>query len=366
MRLFLLLLSIFVLCSCGALQVLPLTIPAKPVYVVAGRDGAVGYGHTTISLVNRGNWQIMGNRNLTTSYIESGTHTASDIWLGLAGDTNEDKYIVSKISYDLAHQTDYITCMEPRAIHRYHDSLIVLCQDRGFVAVAMRIRMSDGKVLAQRELTTQWGDMFFDNSFLIGDEVVIQGGSHSAPADSPPELQVLDASTLAQKRLIPNQALVGIAEAIVQGDTVYILNTISDYSESAHLPFADIYTFHAGDAQFTPMPPVARAPQQGVIVDNTLYTLHNTWPAQKQLDMTKIFIYKTDLTTWQTTHWEYDYATWNHISDIAAIDGHIMLANYWREQPDDEGLYELNPQTGTLTQRVAIRGASLVIDTGAE
>jgi hypothetical protein len=256
--------------------------------------------------------------------------------------------------------------MEPRAIHRYHDSLIVLCQDRGFVAVAMRIRMSDGQVLAQRELTTQWGDMFFDNSFLIGDEVVVQGGSHNAPADSPPELQVLDASTLAQKRLIPNQALVGIAEAIVQGDTVYILNTISDYSAAANLPFADIYTFQAGDTQFSPMPPVARAPQQGVIVDNTLYTLHNTWPAQPELDTTKIFIYKTDLTTWQTTHWEYDYDTWNHISDIAAIDGHIMLANYWREQPSAEGLYELDPQTGTLTQRVAIRGASLVIDTDAE
>ncbi|MCX6015484.1 MAG: hypothetical protein NT020_07890, partial [Chloroflexales bacterium] len=271
-----LLICVFFLCSCGALQVLPITVPATPVYVIAGRDGAVGYGHTAISLVNRVNWQIMGNRNLSTSYIESGTHTPSDVWIGFAGDTNEDKYIVSKISYDLAHQTDYITCMEPRAIHRYQDSIIVLCQDRGFVTVAMRIRMSDGKVLAQRELTTHWGDMFFDNSFLIGDEVVVQGGSHTAPADSPPELQVLDATTLTQKRLIPNQALVGIAEALVHGDTVYILNTISDYSAEAHLPFADIYTFHAGDAQFMPMPPVARAPQQGVIVGNYLYTLHNT------------------------------------------------------------------------------------------
>jgi len=71
---FLILISLFVLCSCGALQVLPVTVPVKPVYVVAGRDGAVGYGHTTISLINRENWQTMGNRNLTTSYIESGTH----------------------------------------------------------------------------------------------------------------------------------------------------------------------------------------------------------------------------------------------------------------------------------------------------
>ncbi len=362
----LILLSLFVLCSCSALQMAPTYMPSQPLYVVAGLDGIPGSQNTHMALVDRTNLQVIGNRTFVATDIPSGIVDGKNVWLSFSGDIDNDKYIVSKISYDLAHQTDYITCMEPRAIHRYHDSLIVLCQDRGFVAVAMRIRMSDGKVLAQRELTTQWGDMFFDNSFLIGDEVVIQGGSHSAPADSPPELQVLDASTLAQKRLIPNQALIGIAEAIVQGDTVYILNTISDYSESAHLPFADIYTFHAGDTQFSPMPPVARAPQQGVIVGNTLYTLHNTWPAQKQLDMTKIFIYKTDLTTWQTTHWEYDYATWNHISDIAAIDGHIILANYWREQPDDEGLYELDTQTGTLTQRVAIRGASLVIDTGAE
>jgi hypothetical protein len=305
-------------CSCGALQIAPTYMPSQPIYVVAGLDGIPGSQNTHMALVDRTNLQVIGNRTFVATDIPSGTVDGKNVWLSFSGDIDNDKYIVSKISYDLAHQTDYITCMEPRAIHRYHDSLIVLCQDRGFVAVVMRIRMSDGTVLAQRELTTQWGDMFFDNSFLIGDEVVVQGGSHSAPADSPPELQVLDASTLAQKRLIPNQALVGIADAIVHGDTVYILNTISDYSESAHLPFADIYTFHAGDTQFTPMPLVARAPQQGVIVGNTLYTLHNTWPALKQPGTTKIFIYKTDLTTWQTTHWEYDYNTWNHISDIAA------------------------------------------------
>ena len=51
--------------------------------------------------------------------------------------------------------------------------------------------------------------------------------------------------------------------------------------------------------------------------------------------------------------------------DMAVVDGHIMLTRFWSDDPKDDGLYELNPNTGALTQRAAIAGASLIIDSVA-
>jgi hypothetical protein len=353
---------LWVLCSCGQLQVLPVVMPAKPFYVVAGEDGAVGgFGQTKISLVDRSNWQVMGNRNLATTYIEDGTHDGKNIWLGLSRDSNEDKYIVSKISYNLAEQHDYITCMEPYALQRYKDSLLVACQENGFVAVVMRIRLSDGKVMAQRELRTKWGDMFLENSMLVGDELLVQGSSHAAQNIVAFEIQVLSADTLEWQRNLDQKQTISLRDSLVANGTTYIFNGTSAFPQENFLPFADVYTYHEGDTHFTPLPLIARNPQHGAIVGDVLYTVHNCWPANVA-DNQKILIYKTNLVTGESTHWEYDYDTWNRIGDMAAIDGHIMITRFWAHDSRDDGLYELDTTTGTLIQRANIEGATLIID----
>ena len=146
MRTVLLCIYVCLLCSCGMIPQLPTTVPNQPLYVVAGRDGIEGYGHTHVTLVDGATFKVAGNRSVETTYIESGVYVDQAIWLGFAGNNNTDKFIVSKITNDLSFQTDYIPCMEPRSIHVYGDTLIVLCQDRGFVTVAMVISRRDGHV----------------------------------------------------------------------------------------------------------------------------------------------------------------------------------------------------------------------------
>ena len=365
MRTFLLCVCIYLLCGCGMIPQIPLTVPTHPVYIVAGRDGIEGYGHTHITLVDRSSFHVVGKRNVVTTYVESGVYANQSVWLGFAGNNNTDKYIVSKISNDLAFQTDYITCMEPRSIHVYRDTLLVLCQDRGFVTVAMVIAQSDGHVITSRDLTTEHGDMFFDMSFLIGDELIIQGGSHNASANFP-EFHVLDPTTLNLKRKIQVSQLIGITEAITHNNTVYLLNGASHIDEQEGRAVVDVYAYREGDTSFTPLAPIARAPQHGVIHDGYLYTIHNTWPFIPETETPVVTIYQTNLTTWEQTHWEYDYDTHDTSGDMAVIDGHIMLTRFWSDDSADDGLYELDPATGTLTQRASIPGASLIIDSVAE
>ena len=365
MRQFMLCVYVSILCSCGMIPQLPITVPPQPVYVVAGRDGIEGYGHTHVTLIDGSSFNVAGDRTVDTTYIETGIYTNKTLWLGFAGNNNTDKFIVSKITNDLAFQTDYITCMEPRSIHTYHATILVLCQDRGFVTVAMVIDQKDGHVITSRDLTTEQGDMFFDMSFLIGDELVIQGGSHNAAAIFP-EYHVLDPTTLELKRKIQVSQLIGITEAIIDNDTVYLLNGASHIDAQADKPVVDVYTYHEGDTSFTPLAPIARSPQHGVIHDGYLYTIHNTWPFTPETDTPIVTIYQTNLATWAQTHWEYDYTTHDTSGDMAVIDGHIMLTRFWSDDPKDDGLYELDPATGTLTQRASIPGASLIIDSVAQ
>jgi hypothetical protein len=344
---------------------IPLTVPTKPLYIVAGLDGIPDVSRTHITSIDRTNWNILGERRIVSTDIPSGLFLDNSIWLTFSGDINTDKYIVSHISADLAFQTDYITCMEPRAIHAYRDTLLVLCQDRGFVTVAMVISRSNGNVIASRDLTTEHGDMFFDMSFLIGDELVVEGGTFQEVAQRT-EFHVLDPTTLELKRKLSVNGEITFTEAITDNDTVYLLNGASHIDEQEGRAVVDVYTYRAGDTSFTPLAPIARAPQHGVIHDGYLYTIHNTWPFIPETETPVVTIYQTNLTTWEQTHWEYDYDTHDTSGDMAVIDGHIMLTRFWSDDSADDGLYELDPTTGALTQRASIPGASLIIDSVAQ
>ena len=361
MRYALFIAMLWVLCSCGVLQIAPTYMPAQPLYVVAGLNGIPGGQDTHMTLIDRNNWNLIGKRSFVATDIHSGFTDGKNIWLGFSGDIDQDKYIVSKISYNLAEQHDYITCREPYALQRYKDSLIVACQENGFVAVVMRIHLSDGKVMAQRELRTQWGDMFLENSMLVGDELLVQGSSHAAQNIVAFEIQVLAADTLEWQRNLDQKQTISMRDSIVANGITYIFNGTSAFPQENFLPFADVYTYKEGDTHFTPLPLIARNPQHGAIVGDVLYTVHNSWPANVA-DNQKIAIYKTNLVTGASTHWEYDYDTWNRIGDMAAIDGHIMITRFWAHDSREDGLYELDTTTGELVQRANIEGATLIID----
>jgi hypothetical protein len=87
--------------------------------------------------------------------------------------------------------------------------------------------------------------------------------------------------------------------------------------------------------------------------------MHNTFD---NYDGQAVSIYQTNLDTWEQQHWQFDGNRYMHLNDMKLVDDKIILALFQSSQPEHEGLYEFDPNTGALEFRTAIPGASLIID----
>ncbi len=350
------------LCSCTTNTLDPAQLPSQPLYVFAGKRAVPGYGNAEVTAVDRTTLQPIGTRSFVTSYIHAAIFDGQHIWFGYAGDNDIDMHKVAKLAPDFTNEQQFDTCVEPTSVHQDGDALIVLCTENGMIAKAMRINRATGQIEAQTEMLTKWNDMFFDQSALFHGELIIFGSGHWGDSSDllGREMQVRDPKTLALIREIQlPPTIIGVEQFIIDGDNLYIPNLASKQAAQEGYPIIDMFRYHAGATTVEALPNIDRAPLNGVIVGNELYTLHNTWPNYGD----KVRIYKTNLTTWAQTHWEYDIDIWNNINDIANVDGHIIIAKFESSDVKEQGLYELNPTTGELTQRSTIPGASLILDT---
>ena len=348
------------LCSCN-LPIPASKIPANPLYVFAGERGVPGFAPAEVVMVDRSTLQPIGTRTLLTSMIDAAVFDGQHIWFGYIGDIDVDMHKVAKLTPDFTNEQQFDTCVEPRNVHQDGDALIVLCTENGMIAKAMRINRITGQIEAQTTMLTKWNDMYFHQSALFHGELIIFGGGHWGDSSDllGREMQVRDPKTLALIREIQlPPTIIGVEHFIIDGDNLYIPNLGSHQAEQEGYPVIDLFRYRAGATTVEALPNIDRAPLNGVIVDNELYTLHNTWPNYGD----KVRIYKTNLTTWKQTRWEYDSDIWNNINDIANVDGKIIIANFESNDAKDQGLYELNPSTGELTQRSVIPGASLILD----
>lgn len=359
---YVLLIITFLLSSCTTNTLNPAQLPSQPLYVFAGERAVPGYGNAEITAVDRITLQPIGARSFVTSYIHAAIFDGQHIWFGYAGDNDVDMHKLAKLAPDFTSEQQFDTCVEPTSVHQDGDAIIVLCTENGMIAKAMRINRTSGQIEVQTEMVTKWHDMFFDQSALLNGELIIFGSGHWADSSDllGREMQIRDPRTLKLIREIQLPAtIIGVEQFIIDGDNLYIPNLASKQAAQEGYPIIDLFRYRAGGTTVEVLPNIDRAPLNGVIVGNDLYTLHNTWPNYGD----KVRIYKTNLTTWAQTRWEYDSDIWNNINDIANVDGHIIIAKFESTDIKEQGLYELNPTTGALTQRSTIPGASLILDT---
>lgn len=353
---------VLLLCSCTTNTLNPAQLPNQPLYVFAGERAVPGYGNAEITAVDRTTLQPIGVRSFVTSYIHAAIFDGQHIWFGYAGDNDVDMHKVAKLAPDFTSEQQFDTCVEPTSVHQDGDALIILCTENGMIAKAMRFNRTSGQIEAQTEMVTKWHDMYFHQSALFHGELIIFGSGHWGDSSDllGREMQIRDPRTLELIREIRLPAtIIGVEQFIIDGDNLYIPNLASMQAAQEGYPIIDLFRYRAGGTTVEVLPNIDRAPLNGVIVGNDLYTLHNTWPNYGD----KVRIYKTNLTTWAQTRWEYDSDIWNNINDIANVDGHIIIAKFESNDIKEQGLYELNPTTGALTQRSAIPGASLILDT---
>jgi hypothetical protein len=207
--------------------------------------------------------------------------------------------------------------------------------------------------------------MMYLSSYLHQNELIVFGITRNESQYSEPgcQLQILDPTTLLRTRCIDTQNnLVAPSRFIkIDHDTIYILNKSSAFLESENRPATDIFRYRTGDKELTPLANFGRAPEMGTILDGYLYTVHNIWDSYYLTEDATTRIHKTNLTTWESTYWEYEFFEWRYIGDIATVDGQILVTRFGHDDVTKEGLYRLNTTTGDLTMVAALPGVSMIL-----
>jgi len=351
------------LTGCALNPLVALSVPTHPLYVIAGQNAVPGYGSAAISLVDRDRWQLVGTRSFQTSYVHQATSDGQSIWFGLAGDVNNDAALVKHISPQLQEASTYDSCLEPKHVHLYQQSLIVVCPEFGLAGRIQRIDIATGRIIAENEINTQWGSMFVDFSYLVNDKVFIEGSSFHPDDTGPITVIVFDAKTLTYQKTIHADEILGTSDVVTDADgTRYLLNYSSQFLQDDGKPFADVYIFDPHTYRYIAQPLIQRSPLRGTILNDFLYTVHFTHEINSPNRPNRVEIHKTNLQTWEHTYWYYARETWEYIGDMATIDGRIFLTKYHSDDKHADGVYELNIDTGELIQRIHIPDASLLVD----
>jgi len=350
------------LASCTPFWQPAVTIPSQPLYVVTGKRAIPGLDASAIWLLDRTTFTPATQRSLPLTFIHDGFIDSQRIWLGYAGDLNEDAYEAANLSLDLRSTQTHRACMEPISIHPFGTDVIVLCQERGFEGKVVRMNAETGEILRESPLITKHGDMMFYTSTLFNGELLVFGCTHSQnykPSEGC-ELQVRDPFNLHISRVV--KGLCGPSDFIeIDQQTLYILNKSSAFLESENRPATDIFRYRTGDKELTPLANFGRAPEMGTILDGYLYTVHNIWDSYYLTEDATTRIHKTNLTTWESTYWEYEFFEWRYIGDIATVDGQILVTRFGHDDVTKEGLYRLNTTTGDLTMVAALPGVSMIL-----
>lgn len=337
-------------------------LPPHPLYVIAGQYAVPGFDHGTVSVVDRQTLKPVGSRELKVSFINDALYDGENLWFGYAGDIDVDMHTVARLSPNLADETLYDVCIEPNGIHDDGDAIIVLCTVNGMVAHATRIDKATGRILAETDVVTKWGDMMYVDSILYNGELIVYGGGDYASSTNrtAQELQVRDPKTLQLVRIIKTpETELGMNNFLVGADRLLILNMASRYAKEFGFTPVDILSYRTGDSSTESLPLLERSPHDGVIIGDFLYTLHNTYD---NFEGRPVTIYKTNLETWEQHHWTYDGKLYGHLNDMTVVNGRIYITLPRAEDTTREGLYEFDPTTGALTLITAIPGASLIVD----
>lgn len=343
----------------------PVDMPAQPLYVVTGKRAIPGLDASAIWLLDRTTFAPATQRDLPLTFIHDGFVDTQHIWLGYAGDLNEDAYDAANLSLDLRTTHTHRACMEPISIHPYGSDVIVLCQERGFEGKVVRMNAETGEIMREELLVTNFGDMMFLSSYLYKNELIVFGITRVdyQNHDEGCELQVINPNTLKRKRCLTAQGNLVSPSGFLQVNeqTLYILNESSGFLESENRPATDVFQYQTGDQELTPLANFGRSPEMGTILDGYLYTVHNIWDSYYLTEESMTRIYKTNLTTWESTYWEYDFYEWRYIGDIAAVDGQVLITRFGHDDVSQEGLYRLNTETGELTILASLPGVSMIL-----
>jgi len=351
------LMFMLVLLSACSTTSTPARTVARSGYLLAGANVGSGFASNTLTIFDSDSFTITRQVKLPKSWAE---HLERDpegrLWISFAGDFQQNDNLVQIYSPqgDLMHELR--PCERPEAgIVFAGDYAFIVCADKGFSATVAVVDRSTLAVKTSIPITLE-GNFLASASAANTDTVVVAGLTSGPEQGSYAAVTLINLTTLEAQTPLRLGYSSDIAQILPVNGRFYLLNAGSWRTPRGEAN--DILILTPGTPPKIESMPIAPSPVWGAIIQDSLYTYHNPTHNQTNDDPHRM-IARTNLTTGKVETWSLP-DNWN-ASDLALIDGQIMLPSWGSPEGTEDGLYRFDLTTSQLTRLIQSRDASRVM-----
>lgn len=349
------LIIVFVLAGCPApsppsASITPALLPAHPLYVLA--KGIGSDTHSELVIVDTDTWQVtQRTRILRAGAWGINRDPQGRIWIGYGATLDGDQRVQVLSAQGAPIKTLRLDgCADPYLPAQFAaGKAFVPCLQTGFYGAVQVLDLASLEVVATQEVRIE------DSSFLIAatgatDEYLLLFGGGSEGAHG----ILIDVETLEMLDPVPTPWNSVVEMLVSYAGRFLIMNAYPSGGEN--LIVLDPHTTPVVMTQTLSMPGAYRADVEG----DTLYVYHSPTgyidnpTSEQQANASRRAVSRMDLKSGESKLWPLP-DDWPGM-DIAVVNDKIILAY---SGPDDtnDGLYQLDPESGALTQVLALPGA---------
>jgi hypothetical protein len=349
----------WILFGCFSRQTTVKMPPERLMYILAGKGEYNNFRNNALTLIDLDTSQVYKSTPLPKSLANSFARDPEGrIWIGFSGNMDRSDNRIQIYSAGGELITTFTTCRNPKAgISFASGHAFIACVEDGFSGTIDVINLSSLEKEKSIELRIDLGIYLLIASAANSHYVVVSGLT-KGPAENTPysAITLINSDTLEiQAQSEPLEA-VDIWQILPFQDKFYMLNAASYLRprESAN----DILVLHPSDTLKFDLLSLTRSPVWGTIEQDVLYSFHNsTWNSTN--NNPQRVVARLDLQSGKVDKWSLP-DQWN-AEGIAVVRGKIILSNWWPNDNTKDGLYTLDPETGSLNQVINVVGAEKMI-----
>jgi hypothetical protein len=321
----------------------------RPGYVLSGYNVGAGFPDNTLTVFDPATWQMHRQISIPRSWAKNFSRDPQGrLWIGFSGNArkSDNRLQIYSPQGDLLKTLK--PCVDPEAgISFAAGRAFVVCAEKGFSGEVVVLNLQTLAIEKTIALSLPDKPLLLVSS-AASEEAVVVAGSGVITLIDPRSLTV-------QAQLQPGENT-DIWRIVPHKERFYLLNVGSwqQPRERAN----DVLVLEPGNPpRITPLA-LAPSPLWGAITGDALYAYHNPTWNQANSDP-KRQISRLDLTSKEVQIWQLPDG-WN-ASDLAVIDGKVVLARWLGSGGDEDGLYEFDPASGQVKQLLNVADASGVI-----
>lgn len=323
----------------------------RPSYVLSGFNVGAGFPHNALTVFDAATWQMHRQISIPRSWAKNFSRDPQGrLWIGFSGNIqkSDNRLQVYSPQGDLLKTLQ--PCVDPEAgISFAAGRAFVVCAEKGFSGKVVVLNLETLAIEKTIALSLLDKPLLLISS-AASEEAVVVVGSGVITLIDPRSLTV-------QAQLQPGENT-DIWRIIPHKGRFYLLNVGSwqQPREQAN----DVLVLEPGNPpKITPLA-LAPSPLWGAITGDVLYVYHNPTWNQANSD-SKRQISRLDLTSKKVQTWQLPDG-WD-ASDLAVIDGKVILVRWLGSGGVEDGLYEFDPASGQVKKQLLnVADASRVIE----